>query len=51
MVYVKNLAGCIAQCAATSGCVDVSLSGAACYMKNVLKPAQANAGIMGARKL
>ncbi|GAB7337907.1 hypothetical protein MBLNU457_4296t1 [Dothideomycetes sp. NU457] len=50
MVYVSDLAGCIAQCASTSGCVDVSLSGAACYMKNKLRRAQNNAGILGARK-
>ncbi|KAI4791002.1 alpha/beta-hydrolase, partial [Aureobasidium sp. EXF-8845] len=33
---VKNLEGCIAACATTSGCVDVSLSGSACYLKKTL---------------
>ena len=51
MVYVNNLAGCIAACASTSGCVDISLSGTACYMKSSLQPAKANAGIQGARKV
>ncbi|CAD0088378.1 unnamed protein product, partial [Aureobasidium mustum] len=33
---VKNFEGCIAACATTSGCVDVSLSGSACYLKKTL---------------
>lgn len=50
MVYVQNLAGCIAACAKTTSCVDVSLSGAACYMKkSVGAPVYSNSGILGAR--
>ncbi|KAI4719393.1 alpha/beta-hydrolase [Aureobasidium sp. EXF-10727] len=46
---VKNLEGCIAACATTNGCVDVSLSGAACYLKKTLGAAVNNGGILGAR--
>jgi len=42
MVYVNNLAGCLNSCANTTGCVDVSLSGQACYMKKVLGAASNN---------
>lgn len=46
---VKNLEGCIAACATTTGCVDVSLSGSACYLKKTLGAAVNNGGILGAR--
>ncbi|KAH0358077.1 alpha/beta-hydrolase, partial [Aureobasidium melanogenum] len=46
---VKNFEGCIAACATTSGCVDVSLSGSACYLKKTLGAAVTNSGILGAR--
>ncbi|KAK6000364.1 hypothetical protein QM012_003610 [Aureobasidium pullulans] len=46
---VKNLEGCIAACATTNGCVDVSLSGSACYLKKTLGAAVNNGGILGAR--
>ncbi|KAG9533791.1 alpha/beta-hydrolase, partial [Aureobasidium melanogenum] len=46
---VKNFEGCIAACATTSGCVDVSLSGSACYLKKTLGAAVTNGGILGAR--
>lgn len=51
MGYVKNFAGCMELCSATPGCVDVSLSGTACYMKNVLKPAQKNSVVNAAKKV
>ncbi|THW52879.1 alpha/beta-hydrolase [Aureobasidium pullulans] len=46
---VKNLEGCIAACATTAGCVDVSLSGSACYLKKSLGAAVNNGGVLGAR--
>ncbi|KAI4791440.1 alpha/beta-hydrolase, partial [Aureobasidium sp. EXF-8846] len=46
---VKNLEGCIAACATTNGCVDVSLSGSACYLKKTLEAAGNNGGLLGAR--
>lgn len=46
-----DLAGCIAKCVATAGCVDVSLSGAACYMKNAVNSVVYNNNIWGARLL
>jgi poly(3-hydroxybutyrate) depolymerase len=46
---VKNFEGCIAACATTTGCVDVSLSGSACYLKKTLGGAVNNGGILGAR--
>jgi len=51
MTYVTpgSLSACIAACATTSGCVDVSLSGAACYMKSMQNSPQQNGGIQGAR--
>jgi len=51
MTYVKDLAGCIAACATTTGCVDVSLSGTACYMKKSVGTAQKNGGVNGAKLL
>ncbi|GAB7345585.1 hypothetical protein MBLNU457_3887t1 [Dothideomycetes sp. NU457] len=44
-----SLSACIAACATTAGCVDVSLSGAACYMKSKQNSPQQNGGIQGAR--
>ena len=49
MVYVNSLASCIAACAANSTCVDVSLSGAACYMKKSVGNAVYNTDVYGAR--
>ncbi|KAI7023644.1 hypothetical protein KC355_g1649 [Hortaea werneckii] len=49
MVYVRNLGECAVRCSETSGCVDVSLSGAACYLKSDLGPTSYNAAINGAR--
>jgi hypothetical protein len=49
MAYVSNLEGCIAACAATYRCVDVSMSGAACYMKQFVGANVANKGLLGAR--
>ncbi|KAF2152260.1 carbohydrate esterase family 1 protein [Myriangium duriaei CBS 260.36] len=46
---VSSFAQCIEACANTAGCVDVSLSGAACYMKKSLGLAIANSGIKGAK--
>ncbi|GAM85281.1 hypothetical protein ANO11243_032850 [Dothideomycetidae sp. 11243] len=47
-IHVSNLMGCIEACAGTAGCVDVSLSGAACYMKGAVGYSVAN-GVSGAR--
>ncbi|TKX19229.1 hypothetical protein C1H76_8607 [Elsinoe australis] len=49
MTYVQTLEACIAACATTSGCVDVSLSGQACYMKKTLGRSIQNGGIKGAK--
>ncbi|PNS17632.1 WSC domain-containing protein 2 [Sphaceloma murrayae] len=49
MTYVQTLEACIAACATTSGCVDVSLSGQACYMKKTLGKAVANGAVRGAK--
>jgi hypothetical protein len=49
MVYVSDLAGCIAACAKLSNCVDVSLSGSACYLKGTLGGVVDNEGLLGAR--
>ena len=50
-VYVNSLTDCIAACASTTGCIDVSLSGRACYLKSKLTTAKAQAAILGARKV
>ncbi|RMZ22946.1 hypothetical protein D0859_13020 [Hortaea werneckii] len=49
MVYVRDLGECAVRCSETSGCVDVSLSGAACCLKSSLGPTSYNAAINGAR--
>ncbi|KAI7283488.1 hypothetical protein KC345_g2943 [Hortaea werneckii] len=49
MVYVRDLGECAVRCSEISGCVDVSLSGAACYLKSNLGPTSYNAAINGAR--
>lgn len=46
---VKSFEGCIAACATATSCVDVSLSGSACYLKRTLGTAVTNGGILGAR--
>jgi len=48
-VSVKTFSDCINACANTAGCVDVSLSGVACYMKKTLGSAITNSGILGAK--
>ena len=50
-VSAHSLAECIAACAKTNGCVDVSLSGTACYMKSSLGRKVPDIGIVGARLL
>ncbi|KAK8208030.1 hypothetical protein M8818_004068 [Zalaria obscura] len=49
MVYVNTFEACINACDNTTGCVDVSLSGQACYEKKTLGAAVGNAGILGAK--
>ena len=49
MVSAQSLGECIAACAAESQCVDVSLSGTACYMKSTLGTKEANSGVNGAK--
>ena len=46
-----SLAECMHQCAETDGCVDVSLSGVACYMKSTLGKRLKNSGVVGAKLL
>ena len=46
---VNTFADCINACATTSGCVDVSLSGSACYLKSTLGAALQNGGVWGAK--
>ncbi|QIW97506.1 hypothetical protein AMS68_003024 [Peltaster fructicola] len=48
-VAVTSLQACIDACATTQGCIDVSLSGTACYMKNALGQGNINTGVNGAR--
>ncbi|GAM86828.1 hypothetical protein ANO11243_048480 [Dothideomycetidae sp. 11243] len=50
MVYVETFQQCIEKCAANSQCVDVSLSGAACYLKRSAGPSMQNA-VWGARAI
>merc|ERR1712225_66300 len=49
MVYVDSFASCIQTCAQTTGCVDVSLSGTACYMKKSVGSVVKSGGILGAK--
>jgi hypothetical protein len=51
MVWVNSMGACIEACSSTEGCVDVSMSGTACYMKNKLKNALKNSGVNGAKKI
>lgn len=48
-VSVDSFQGCIDACATTPGCVDVSKSGGACYMKSSLGDAHDNGGVWGAK--
>ena len=48
-VSVPDFNTCINKCATTSGCVDVSLSGVACYLKSSLGAAQNNGNVWGAK--
>ncbi|KAK5170882.1 uncharacterized protein LTR77_004026 [Saxophila tyrrhenica] len=48
-VTAHSLAECVEACASTDGCVDVSLSGVACYMKSTLGERKRNKGVNGAR--
>lgn len=52
-VYVNagDLGSCIGACANRTGCTDVSLSGAACYLKGTTNKPNAQNGIWGARWL
>lgn len=47
----SSFEACIEDCAKTSGCLDVSLSGVACYMKSTLEPAVKAPLILGAKLL
>jgi len=44
-----SLGECVSLCAETEGCVDVSLSGVACYMKSTLGEREKNSSINGAK--
>jgi len=46
---VASFQACIELCASTAGCVDVSLSGVACYMKKSVGTAVSSSGIQGAK--
>jgi len=47
----NRIADCINACDATEGCIDISMSGTACYMKKMLGKPTTNKGIRGARKI
>jgi hypothetical protein len=47
----NRIADCINACDATEGCIDISMSGTACYMKQKLNKPLVNKGIRGARKI
>jgi hypothetical protein len=49
MVTAHSLGECVAACAKEAKCVDVSLSGTACYMKSTLGKREKNSGINGAK--
>lgn len=48
-ISVDSFQGCIDLCATTPGCVDVSLSGSACYRKSSLSGPHDNGGVWGAK--
>ncbi|KAK4955962.1 hypothetical protein LTR10_006901 [Elasticomyces elasticus] len=48
-LQVSGFAQCVDACDSTKGCVDVSLSGSACYLKKTLGKAVSNSGIRGAK--
>lgn len=48
-VQASSLSECISECAKTDGCVDVSLSGVACYLKSERGPRVTNSAIVGAK--
>ncbi|KAB2570712.1 hypothetical protein DBV05_g10607 [Lasiodiplodia theobromae] len=51
MSWVDSFEACIRDCDATTGCLDVAfVQPNACYKKNVLTPAVANAGVWTAKK-
>lgn len=47
----NRIGDCINACDATEGCIDISMSGTACYMKKKLLKPLVNKGIRGARKI
>ncbi|KAH0335896.1 putative GPI anchored protein, partial [Aureobasidium melanogenum] len=47
----NRIGDCIDACDATEGCIDISMSGTACYMKSKLLKPLVNKGIRGARKI
>jgi len=46
---VPDFNTCINKCATTSGCVDLSLSGVACYLKSSVGASSNNANVWGAK--
>ncbi|KAG9749761.1 hypothetical protein KCU59_g3270, partial [Aureobasidium melanogenum] len=47
----NRIGDCINACDATEGCINISMSGTACYMKKKLLKPLVNKGIRGARKI
>ena len=47
----NSLTACIQGCDSTPGCVNISLSGSACYLKQSLGAAHSQSGTYGARKI
>ncbi|KAH0377640.1 hypothetical protein KCU92_g9142, partial [Aureobasidium melanogenum] len=47
--YTANMDDCIDLCDSTPGCVAVSRSGKACYLKNRINTATTNSGVVSAR--
>ncbi|KIV85057.1 hypothetical protein PV11_00793 [Exophiala sideris] len=50
MAWTSTFESCIDTCAATSGCIDVSYVGGACYMKNAIGNGYNTNSVWGAKK-
>ncbi|KAL1306177.1 hypothetical protein AAFC00_004279 [Neodothiora populina] len=48
-IYSNKIADCIAQCVATEGCSDITMSGTACYLKSKAGPSHACSHCRAAR--
>lgn len=49
-IYSNHIADCVNKCDATPGCVDISMAGTACYLKNKIgSTVGSNKAVRGAR--